>query len=105
MIDTSDGIAPDVGRVCAESHTGCRLYVDSLPLVKGLKTEDALYYGESFELLFTMSPRQAQKLLLRKGTKKGFYAIGEVTDRRGGMKLVRDSGKTNPLKMMGYCHL
>ncbi|MCK4852566.1 MAG: thiamine-monophosphate kinase, partial [Candidatus Omnitrophica bacterium] len=52
MIDVSDGIAPDLGRICAESGLGCKVYAGSIPLSRRLTLEDALYYGESFELLF-----------------------------------------------------
>ena len=108
MIDTSDGIAPDIGRICSESRVGCRLYADKVPLSRGLSLDDALYYGESFELLFTMSMKETQKLYrkMRKDKRlEKFSVIGEVTPKRSGLTIIDSCGRKKKLKMEGYCHL
>lgn len=108
MIDVSDGIAPDLSRVCAESRVGAMVYSDAVPLSKGLSLEDALYYGESFELLFTMSVKEARRMFLdagRKGKFPGIFVIGEVVSAGQGVKLVGKEGKISRLKMEGYRHL
>ena len=108
MIDVSDGIAPDLGRVCAESRVGARVYSDAVPLSKGLSLEDALYYGESFELLFTMSAKEARKLFLdagKRGRFPGTFVIGEIVTAGRGVKLVGKEGKISALKMEGYRHI
>ena len=107
MIDVSDGIALDIGRICGESKVGCLLYEDSIPLSAGLKVEDALYYGESFELLFTMSSEQAHRLPARADSEDlaDFCVIGSVTRPSKGRKLVKSSGRTVDIKMKGYDHL
>ena len=107
MIDVSDGIAMDIGRICSESHAGCRLYADTIPLSKGLGLDDALYYGESFELLFTMSTKEARKLFsdMKKKRKLGYFIIGEITCRKDGMCLVGKEGKVSRLKKEGFRHL
>ncbi|MGB3242100.1 MAG: thiamine-phosphate kinase [Candidatus Omnitrophota bacterium] len=108
MIDTSDGIAPDLARICEESGTGCIVYSDAIPLSRGLALKDALHYGESFELLFTMSVKEARKLLRSKGFRKkgfNFFIIGEITRKRKGMILIGKEGRSSRLKMEGYKHL
>jgi len=108
MIDTSDGIAPDAGRLCRQSRKGCLLYEGAIPLSKGLSLRDALYYGESFELLFTMSPRQASKLfrdMKITGEIPGYFVIGEITKPGEGMRLAREDGSIEPLKTEGFKHL
>jgi thiamine-monophosphate kinase len=108
MIDTSDGVAPDLARICEESGTGCIIYSGAIPLSRGLTLKDALHYGESFELLFTMPVREARKLsrnkeLRRKGF--NFSVIGEITPKRKGMRLIGKDGRSSRLKAEGYKHL
>jgi thiamine-monophosphate kinase len=108
MIDTSDGIALDVRRICSESLTGCRLYADAVPLSKGLSLGDALYYGESFELLFTMTPDEARRLFLRMRRsmrKMDFFVIGEMIQKKGGLRLVGKEGRVTALKKEGFRHI
>ncbi|HPN73040.1 MAG TPA: thiamine-phosphate kinase [Candidatus Omnitrophota bacterium] len=107
MIDVSDGIAMDIARISDQSGTGCLLYEESIPLAEGLSPEDALYYGESFELLFTMSAEKASKLPYYSETTglAGFFVIGEVTKASLGMRICGASGKVSKLKIKGYDHL
>ncbi|MFC1548404.1 thiamine-monophosphate kinase [Candidatus Omnitrophota bacterium] len=103
MIDVSDGIAMDMGRICSESGVGCQLHAGDIPLSKGLSINDALYYGESFELLFTTSKKQAKDLLKRKKTR--YFIIGEVVSGKNGLKLINGKGRAETLKMKGFEHI
>jgi thiamine-monophosphate kinase len=108
MIDVSDGIAMDMGRICRESGTGCLLREDLIPLSRGLALEDALHYGESFELLFTLPPEEAGRLTAVAARGKEscrYYGIGEVTRARDGMRLIGKDGRERKLEMKGYDHL
>ncbi|MFH1798116.1 MAG: thiamine-phosphate kinase [Candidatus Omnitrophota bacterium] len=108
MIDSSDGIALDMGRICAESKVGARLYEDAIPLSKGLTLSDALYYGESFELLFTMDPKTVRKLFLDlKKIKKApdYFVIGEIVEKKEGLILVGKEGRVSKLNARGYEHI
>ncbi|RKY42191.1 MAG: thiamine-phosphate kinase [Candidatus Makaraimicrobium thalassicum] len=108
MIDVSDGIALDMGRICSESGVGCRLYANAIPLSKGLVLRDALYFGESFELLFTMGINDARKLFLdirSRRRRPEYFVIGEVTRKSEGMHLIEEEGQPRPLRMEGFRHL
>ena len=108
MIDTSDGIAPDIARICSQSNAGCTVFAEAVPLSKGLTMKDALYYGESFELLFTMSVKEARRLIrnTRAGKRRAnYYVIGEITGPKEGLKLIEKNGRIAKLKVQGYCHL
>ena len=63
MMDLSDGLAKDLGRMTASS--GCGFAVDdaSLPVTPGCTTAQALGDGEDFELLFSIAPGQFAGLL------------------------------------------
>jgi thiamine-monophosphate kinase len=107
MMDTSDGIGPDLNRICRASGAGARIHAACVPLSDGTPLEDALYYGESFELIFTMPPRDANELLLNTcGRGNGcFYVIGEITAPGDGVTVKMPGGRTAGLKTKGFCHL
>ncbi|NQT32180.1 MAG: thiamine-monophosphate kinase [Candidatus Omnitrophica bacterium] len=108
MIDTSDGISMDLMRISSESKVGCRLYSDAVPLSGGLSLESALYYGESFELLFTMASGEARKLFKNMGRRKEapkYFVIGEITKKKNGLVLVGKEGRVSKLKPKGFRHI
>ncbi|MFH1878834.1 MAG: thiamine-phosphate kinase [Candidatus Omnitrophota bacterium] len=108
MIDVSDGLAPDLGRICAESGVGCVLRETAIPLSEGLSLDDALYYGESFELLFTMPRPESERMIRGRKRHKalcGFFVAGEITEKHRGMSLVKKNGRITRLKMKGFRHL
>ncbi len=107
MIDVSDGIAPDISKICEESGVGCVLYRDKIPLVPDLGLEDALYYGESFELLFTMARSGFEKISRhpKRGNLAGFYEIGEIVPRGRGLKIRGGSHGVEKLDPRAYDHL
>ena len=62
MIDLSDGLVVDLGRLMSASETGCRIEREAIPFDEGLEAAGladpvgaALFGGEDFELLFTLS--------------------------------------------------
>ena len=63
MMDLSDGLAKDLGRLAASSACGFRIDESSLPLTPGCTPAQALGDGEDFELLFTLDPQQIPGLL------------------------------------------
>jgi len=103
MIDISDGLAQDLGHILQESLTGAMLYEALIPVSKDARNlNDALYGGEDFELLFTMSPHEAKKLYRKKLT--GFKPIGEIVHKKYGLRLMDKRGKEKFIKPKGFRH-
>jgi thiamine-monophosphate kinase len=100
MTDVSDGLASEVRNICRQSNTGAELYKNSIPLSKGIREtaavlgddpyDYALYGGEDFALIYTVSPDNQNDIV---GT-----VVGKITD---GNHLLLD-GK--PLAKFGYDH-
>lgn len=68
MIDVSDGLSADLAHICEESKLAAILDIVGIPLSnaarrKNNSLEAALGDGEDFELLFCVSPADADKLL------------------------------------------
>ncbi|WP_130803881.1 thiamine-phosphate kinase [Acinetobacter ihumii] len=73
MIDISDGLAQDLGHILKASHVGAKIFLDQLPLDPALQTlpdqqkwQYALAGGDDYELCFTISPQNYEKLLQQK---------------------------------------
>lgn len=103
MIDISDGLAQDLGHILEESKRGAIIYEDLIPLSKQAQgLNDALYMGEDFELLFTLSRNEARRLILKGPL--NFRPIGEIIDKKYGFKLVDKRGKEKIIKPGGFRH-
>ena len=59
MMDLSDGLAADLPRLARASRCGFILDEAKIPITRGCTARQALTDGEDFELLFTLSPRDA----------------------------------------------
>jgi thiamine-monophosphate kinase len=102
MIDVSDGLLIDLGRLCRESGVGARLRIADIPLSDALKKAApvlglsavnlALSGGEDYELLFTASPKR----------KIDAICIGEIA--RSGITVMDDSGRHVNMEKKGYQH-
>jgi len=103
MIDVSDSLTQDLGHILEASDAGAVLYEALIPMSKeAAKTEDALYGGEEFELLFTMSIKEARRLMKKKlGI---FKPIGEITGKYSGLILVDKFNKEKIIYPKGYRH-
>jgi len=108
MIDLSDGLAMDLARLTEASKKGARIYKSLIPLSEKSEPIDrSIYSGEDFELLFTASKPESKKIIKRMGKKEDLPVtlIGEILDKRFGVKLVEDDGKARQLKPKGFAHL
>lgn len=84
MIDISDGLAGDLNHILYASGVGAKLWPDAIPMHKGVQLTQALCDGEDYELLFTLAPQKASKLMQWQFKNKlfHFYPIGEITNNK-----------------------
>ncbi len=109
LIDISDGVASEVHHLCEQSGCGAIIHSATLPIapdtrgVADLFAEDvdtyALYGGEDYELLFTMSEDELEKL-----DPESYVAIGLMTEATDGVQVQMPEGDVIPLSFKGYQH-
>jgi len=109
MIDISDGLSSDLGRICRASKVGAMIDAELIPLSDEAKKsaeplKAALNDGEDFELLFTVSQKDCEKLLAEWDGPTAITRTGEVTDT-GGMQIRMVAGQVRELQVQGYDHL
>lgn len=81
-IDISDGLLGDLNHICVASKVGAELHVDSIPYEGSL--QDALTWGDDYELCFTVPKNQEKKLNeISKITKTKVYKIGQIIEKKG----------------------
>ncbi|MFH1202362.1 MAG: thiamine-phosphate kinase [Candidatus Omnitrophota bacterium] len=103
MIDISDGLAADLGHILDESRAGAIIYEKLIPVSKDAKNfKEALFMGEDFELLFTASRSEAKKIIQKRPL--SFKPIGEIFDKRFGLRLVDKNGKEKIIQPKGFRH-
>ncbi|KAA5538124.1 thiamine-phosphate kinase [Paenimyroides baculatum] len=108
MIDVSDGISSEIMHICKASNVGCNLYEDKLPLDPQLinvceefnldSTTIAINGGEDYELLFTVSMNDFEKI---KGN-PNLSIIGHMTIEKEGIHLITRENTKLPLKARGW---
>ena len=107
MIDISDGLTLDLNRVLEASSVGAYIYESALPLSEDADSvNDALYDGEDYELLFTMSDEEARRFIrttLNK-MKTPVTLIGKIVSKKEGCRIIRENGKEENLRIKGYLH-
>jgi len=107
MEDISDGLASEVRNICLASRKGAIIYAERVPIARetclaakavGESALDfALFGGEDFELVFTVSPRR------KKEAGKYGTLVGKIIGSRGKIFLQQGS-KLALLKKFGYDH-
>tara|TARA_R110002072_G_scaffold303108_2_gene493868 strand:- start:34818 stop:35768 length:951 start_codon:yes stop_codon:yes gene_type:complete len=112
MIDVSDGLVADLYHILEESKVGARLNAASIPISQAAASaanddltplEHALGDGEDFELLFTVSPEDGQRLTSSNPLSIPLSHIGEIIVGDS-CRLLEESGKEIPLPRLGWSH-
>ncbi len=108
MIDVSDGLVSEALQLCKSSGLGCRIYEEKLPLDPQLiscceefnidSTTVALNGGEDYELLFTISLTDFDKI---KGN-PNLTVIGHMTAADTDKLLITRAGTTIGLTARGF---
>ncbi|MDO4228557.1 MAG: thiamine-phosphate kinase [Capnocytophaga sp.] len=108
MIDISDGLSSEVLHICKQSGVGCCLYEDKIPLDPQFistceefnldSTTIALSGGEDYELLFTISQNDYDKI---KGN-PNMSIIGYITNKEQGEKLITRAGEAIQIIAKGW---
>ncbi len=108
MIDISDGLSSELMHICQQSHTGCRIFEERLPIdyqtavmaeeLNMNVTTCALNGGEDYELLFTVPLTQHDRVSALPDVK----IIGHMTRPELGLQLVCRDGVEMALKAQGW---
>ncbi len=108
MIDISDGLSSEIIHICKQSHVGCDLYEEKIPLDPAVisvceefnidSTTVALNGGEDYELLFTISQEDFPKIKAN----PNFTVIGFMKEAESGAHLVTRAESKIPLKAQGW---
>lgn len=113
MLDVSDGLASDLCRLCESSQAGAVIFEQMIPLSPGAFVQNALYDGEDFELLFTMSLENARKfyqeslMLPGKGVPAiscAISCIGRIVQKKEGLTIIDQQARVLPLEQKGFKH-
>ena len=108
MMDISDGLSSELMHICSQSHVGCRIYEDRIPLdyqtaamaeeMNMNVTTCALNGGEDYELLFTVPLSQNDAV----NELEDVRVIGYVTNESLGKVLICRDGSEFELKAQGW---
>jgi thiamine-monophosphate kinase len=108
MIDVSDGLSSELLHLCRHSEAGVVLYEEKIPIAEESKmaaykfhldpTACALSGGEDYELLFTVSQQDYDKIVLT----EEISVIGYITDKEAGANIITKGGNTHPITAQGW---
>lgn len=108
MIDISDGLSSEILHICKSSGLGCKIYYEKIPVDKETTKlagefhldpiTAALNGGEDYELLFTVSLDDFEKI-----KETGFiHPIGHITEKSQGCNLITPDGIQVKIKAQGW---
>ncbi len=110
MIDVSDGLASELLHICKQSRCGCQVYEERLPIdyqttrvcsemsQNMLPVSNALNGGEDYELLFTISQKDYEKVK----ESPEVHIIGHITEEGSPAVMVTPQNSTIQLRAQGW---
>lgn len=110
MIDVSDGLASELLHLCQQSGTGAFIEESGVPIHPDTQLQAlqfkldpitcALSGGEDYELLFTIDPKDVEKIRFL----PDIYIAGEMVAASDGVKLHTVGGNIHPITAQGWQH-
>jgi thiamine-monophosphate kinase len=108
MIDVSDGLSSEILHICKQSHLGCILYEEKVPIEEETRmaafkfhldpTASALSGGEDYELLFTIAQADYEKIK----DNASISIIGYMTAEEEGSHIITKGGNKYPITAQGW---
>jgi len=114
-IDVSDGLSGDIHHLCQASRVGVELWATHLPISPPCQAyaaahrrnpiDIALEGGEDYELLFTIDPRNQDRVIdLSHRLKTTMTCIGEIKPKPFGLKLQLENGNNRKIIRQSFDH-
>lgn len=110
MIDISDGLASELFHICTQSNVGAfveegkvSIKPEAYELAIKFNLDPitcALNGGEDYELLFTVDPKDLEKVKYMPNV----FLIGDIVEAKDGISLHTTGGNIHPLKAQGWRH-
>lgn len=111
MMDISDGLSSELLHICKQSNLGCVLYEEKLPVAEPMRmaaykfeidpTACALSGGEDYELVFTVSQSDYDKLVLN----EEISVVGYMTEPEAGVHIITKGGGKHAITAQGWNHM
>ncbi len=108
MMDISDGLSSELLHICKQSSVGAVIYEDKLPIHPDTKefaykleidpTACALSGGEDYELLFTISQADYDKIK----DALGIHVVGYIAEEKEGATILTKGGNKHQLIAQGW---
>ena len=108
MMDVSDGLSSEILHICKQSNLGCVLYEDKIPIAEESRlaafkfeidpTSCALSGGEDYELLFTVSQNDYEKV----SANANISIIGYMTEVGEGSTIITKGGGRHAITAQGW---
>ena len=108
MMDISDGLASELKHICKQSNLGCTVYEEKIPIDQQTwdvarsfnmdPTTVALNGGEDYELVFTISQEDYEKVK----NDGNISVIGYMTEPSEGINLITKNNVSTPIKAQGW---
>lgn len=110
MIDISDGLASELFHIAKQSNVGLFIEETKLPIHQDAQLKAisfnldpltcALHGGEDYELLFTVDPKDLEKVKYMPDV----FIIGDIVEEKEGLKLHTSGGNIKDLVAQGWQH-
>ena len=108
MMDISDGLSSEILHICKGSNLGCVLYEDKIPVAEETRlaafkfeidpTACALSGGEDYELLFTVSQADYEKV----SANANISIVGYMTEPSDGTHIITKGGSRHQITAQGW---